>query len=193
MLVLVFVFVFVGLDFVSGGRAALLMVIAVVGSMAMGMAVSVPMTLRRIGPTFGLERQCVLAHDQVHRAQHIGKHMVGFDLQMVGLELYRHVAVAQVVGGTRQVEWRAMLRAMADIQHGLRRRHNPDQRAVFGHQHIAAAHCGAARQENANTAAAGVDKVPGLGDIPVLGNLFKSRSTGANRAPEGIILFTVSI
>jgi type III secretion protein C len=35
----------------------------------------------------------------------------------------------------------------------------------------------------------GVDKVPGLGDIPVLGNLFKSRSTGANRV-ERLFLIT---
>ena len=103
VLVFVFVFVFVGLDFVSGGRAALLMVIAVVGSMAMGMAVSVPMTLRRIGPTFGLERQCVLAHDQVHRAQHIGKHMVGFDLEVIGFEFDRHMAIAQVVCRSDQI------------------------------------------------------------------------------------------
>lgn len=35
----------------------------------------------------------------------------------------------------------------------------------------------------------GVDKVPGLGDIPLLGNLFKSRSTGANRV-ERLFLIT---
>ena len=43
----------------------------------------------------------------------LGQHMVGLDLQVVGLELDRHMAVAQVVGRARQVEGRAVLRCNA--------------------------------------------------------------------------------
>jgi hypothetical protein len=75
-----------------------------------------------IGAALGLERGLVgLVHDQVHGAQHVGQHMVGLDLQVVGLELDRHMAVAQVVGGARQVKRRAVLRAVGDHQHRLRR------------------------------------------------------------------------
>ena len=42
------------------------------------------------------------------RAQHVGQHRVGLDLQVVGLQFDRHMAVAQVVGGAHQVEGRAV-------------------------------------------------------------------------------------
>ena len=56
----------------------------------------------------------------VHVAQHVGQHMVGFDFQMVGLQLDRHMPVAQVVGGAGQIEQAAVARAMRDTQHRLR-------------------------------------------------------------------------
>ncbi len=43
----------------------------------------------------------------------------------------RHMAVAQLVGGARQVEGRTMRRAGRDAQHGLRRGNDPHHRAVF--------------------------------------------------------------
>lgn len=58
-------------------------------------------------------------HRHVHGAQHVGQHMVGLDLQVVGLQLDGHMPVAQVVGGTGQVKGRAMLGAGGDAQHGL--------------------------------------------------------------------------
>ena len=48
------------------------------------MAVSAAMP-RCVGPAFGFKRQVLLGHDQVHGAQHVGQHVVGFDLQVVGL------------------------------------------------------------------------------------------------------------
>src|SRR6185369_1206402 len=60
--------------------------------------------LRAISPALGLERGHGLFHVQVHGAQHVRQHMIGLDLQVIGLELDRHMAIAQVVGGPRQVE-----------------------------------------------------------------------------------------
>ena len=42
---------------------------------------------------------------------------------------------------------------MGDAQHGLRCGQHADQRTVFGHQHVAAARGGAARQKNPEVAA----------------------------------------
>ena len=58
-----------------------------------------------IGPAFRLEGLRHLHHRHVHGAQHVGQHMVGFDFQVVGFELDRHMAVAKVVCSARQVEW----------------------------------------------------------------------------------------
>lgn len=57
-----------------------------------------------IGATFGLEGRVLLAHDQVHLAQQVGQHMVGFELEVVGLQFELHMPVAQVVGGAQQIE-----------------------------------------------------------------------------------------
>jgi len=43
-------------------------------------------------------------HDQMHGLQHLGQHMVGLDLEVVGLEFNRHMAVAQVVSRPNQVK-----------------------------------------------------------------------------------------
>ena len=116
--------------------------------MRMAVIVAVPMRVPgmaavvAIRTTFRLERFRHLHHGHVHGPQHVGQHMVGLDLQVVGLELDRHMAVAQVVGGARQIKRRAMLGTSGDAQHGLWRSSNTDQRTVFGHQHIAATHHG---------------------------------------------------
>ena len=83
--------------------------------------------MRSVRAAFRLEGFFSLTHDQVHRAQHGGQHMVGFDLEMVGLQLDRHMTVAQVVGRTRQIERRAVRGAMRDDQHRLRRCDHADQ------------------------------------------------------------------
>jgi hypothetical protein len=57
-----------------------------------GRALSVPMVVgvsvfmrHRIGAALGFERGLLLGHDQVHGPQHLRQHMVGFELQVVGL------------------------------------------------------------------------------------------------------------
>jgi hypothetical protein len=91
---------------------AMAMIVAVVMSMFMAMAVPG----RRIGAALRLEGLVHRVDDQVHGSQHVGQHMVGLDLQVVGLELDGHVAVAQVVGRADQVKGRAMLGAVGDAQ-----------------------------------------------------------------------------
>ena len=98
-------------------RVAVVTVVMVVVSMLMAMPMP---AMAGIGAAFGLKRVFALLHDQVHGAQHVGQHMVGFDLQVVGFQLDRHMAVAQVVGGAGQVKRCAVLAAMRDAQHGLR-------------------------------------------------------------------------
>ncbi len=82
-------------------------------------AVSVIGHMAAVGTAFGLKRQIGCHHGHVHAAQHVGQHMVGFNLQVVGLQLNRHMAVAQVVGGTHQVKGRAVRGAGGDLQHAL--------------------------------------------------------------------------
>ena len=134
------------------------MVMVVPMSMSMSMppmAVSAAMPCG-VGTPFGLKREFLFGHDQVHGAQHVGQHMVGFDLEVVGLQLDGHMAVAQVVGGAGQVKGRAVILAVGNDEHGLGRCNHADHGAVFGHQHIATAHQRAAWQEDAQLAPGGV-------------------------------------
>ena len=71
-----------------------------------------------VGAAFRLEGQVLCRHGEVHGPQHVGQHVVGLDLEVIGLQLDRHVAVAQVVGGAGQVECGAMVGAVGDDQHG---------------------------------------------------------------------------
>ena len=111
------------------------------------------MRARAVRAALGLERTGRLGHDQVLPAQHVGQHVVGLQQQAIGLQLQRHVAVAQVVGGAQQVERRAVVGAVRDDQHRLWRGLHAHQRAVLADQHVAAAQHGAARQEHVERAA----------------------------------------
>ena len=180
VIVIVFVFAFVAVF------AAVPTFFRVPGRHAMGM--SMCMALCGIGAALGLERGRVCAHDQVHRTQHVGQHMVRLDLQVVGLEFDRHMPVAQVVGGAHQVERRPVLGAVGDAQYRLRRGDHAHQRAVFGHQYIATAHGGAAGQKDAQCAARRVGGVEAafLAHVPVQfnrGSAFEQhrRQPGASR------------
>ena len=90
---------------------------------------------------------------QMHGAQHIGQHMVGFYFEVVGLQFDRHMAVAQVISRTREVKRTAVCRVMRDAQYRLRRGQYLQQRTVFAHQHIAAAHHLPAVQKHTDIAA----------------------------------------
>lgn len=133
---------------------------------SVAVAVTVP---ARVGPAFGLEGQLLGAHDEVHALQHLGEHVVGLELQVVGLQLQCHVTVAQVVGGAREVEGRAVLGAGAHDHHRLWGGVHADERAVLGNEHVASAHRAAAGQEDAEGAAGGIGGVEAalLAHVPV--------------------------
>ena len=78
--------------------------------------------------------------------------MVWFDLQVIGAQFDGHMPVTEVVGGPRQIKGRAVRDAGGDAQDCLWRGFDAYKRAVFGHQHIAAANHCAARQKNAHAA-----------------------------------------
>ena len=107
----------------------------------------------RIRARFGLEGCQFFGHQQVHLAQHVGQHVVGCQLQQIGLQFQCDMPVAQVVGGAQQIERAAVFGARANHQHRLRRGDHLDQRPVLGHQHVAAAHHRATRQEHAQVPA----------------------------------------
>ena len=106
-----------------------------------------------VGPGLGFEGGLFLGDDQVHALEHPAQHVVGFNFQMVRLQFDLHVPVAQVVGRAGQIEGAAMVRAGAHHHDGLWRSVHPHQRAILGHQHIAAAHHAAALQKHPQTAA----------------------------------------
>ncbi len=123
----------------------------------------------RVRTAFRLKGFGDFIDDEVHGAQHVGQHMVGLNFEVVGLQLYGHMAVAQVVGGADQVKRRAVLVAMRNAQHRLWRSNHADERAILGHQHITPTHGSAARQEHAHATARGVGgiKAAFLAHIPI--------------------------
>lgn len=154
------------------GRMAVVMAVPIGVAVRMAMvvvAVAVIGHMAAVGSAFRLERQIGFHHGHVHAAQQIGQHMVGLNLQMVGLQLDRDMAVAQVVRGAHQIERRSVHRAGGDVQHFLRCRQHTDQRSILGHQYVAAAHCLAARQKDCQLAALAVggSKAALLAHIPV--------------------------
>jgi hypothetical protein len=76
----------------------------------------------------------------VHGSQHVGQHGVGLNLEVIWLEFDGDMPIAQVVGRTSKVEWRAVLRARCNAKQSLRRSFNANQTAIIGYQHIATAH-----------------------------------------------------
>ena len=83
----------------------------------MTLPVTVTVTVLRavatgVGAAFGFEGFAHLGHIQVHGAQHVGQHMVGFDLEVVWPQFDGHMAVAQVVGRAHQVEGRVVVVTM---------------------------------------------------------------------------------
>jgi hypothetical protein len=123
------------------------MTVPVVMPMTMVVArVGMPVRLGGIGAGLGLEGGVGFGDDQVHAAQQAGQHRVGLELQVVDLQFHAHVAVAQLVGGAQQIAGAAVMRAVAHLEHQLRRGQHAHQAAVFGHQRVAAAQDLAVRQ-----------------------------------------------
>jgi hypothetical protein len=82
-------------------------VVVDIAAEVVGIVVAVVVTVTvsaRVGAALGLEGGVLVRDDQVHAPQHLGQHVVGLDLQVVGPQLDAHVAVAQVVGRPHQVE-----------------------------------------------------------------------------------------
>ena len=167
----------------AGVAVRVVMAMRVPAGGVIGMRVAVPMRMTvsvvvshhgvvAVGAAFGFEGFADLGHRHVHGAQHVGQHMVGLDFQVVRLQLDRHMPVAQVVGGAHQVKGAAVLGAGGDAQHGLRRGFDTDERAVFGHQHIATAHHVAAWQKHAQgtSGTVGGVKAAFLAGVPVQGD-----------------------
>src|SRR5690606_15088925 len=101
-------------------RLSVVLMWMAVGAMIVGMrvvmvmAVVVTVTMVRVpaiavGTGLGLEGLLHLGDGQVHGAQHVGQHVVGLDLEVVGPEFDRHVAVAEVVGGAHEIEAAAVV------------------------------------------------------------------------------------
>ena len=75
---------------------AMIVVCMVVMSMciAMTMVMVVTTPMLAISTVFWLETFTHLVDDEVHGAQHLGQHMVGFNFQVIGLQLNGHMAVS---------------------------------------------------------------------------------------------------
>ena len=59
-------------------------------------------------PASGSNGRLVASTCRPMRAQQLGEHVVGLELQAIGAHLERHVAVAEVIRGAQQVERRAV-------------------------------------------------------------------------------------
>ena len=133
-----------------------MMMVVVMRIAAVRMAVVTVPIIRHMAAvcaTFGFERQIGFYDGHMHAAQHVGQHVIGFDLQMIGLQLNGYMAIAEVVCRAHEIKRRAVYRACRDVQHLLRRGDHTDQRAVFCHQHIATAYRLTAWQEDGQLAA----------------------------------------
>ncbi len=150
---------------------AVVVVVSLVPGMSRVVVRAVPMRMAAgaVGTAFRFKRFIHLMHDQMHGPQHVGQNMVGLYLQVIGLELDGHMAIAQVVGGAGQVKGGAMVAAMRDAQDRLRRGQHLDHGAVFSNQHITTAHQCAARQKYAKLAVKRVGRVETalLAHVPV--------------------------
>ena len=151
----------------------------------------------RISAAFRLKAGQRLFDPQAHPHQQQGQHRIGLQQQTIGLQLQRHMAVAQVIGGAQQLERRRAI-TERDDQHRLRRGHHPQQRAVFGQQHITTAHHLAARQHHAQLAALFIagGEAAALAQVPVQrhhrraldqhgGQAFALRQTSVNHQHGG--------
>ncbi len=75
----------------------------------MPVVVAMCVTTRSVGAALRFKRGGLLCHRQVHGAQHVGQHVVGFNFEVVRLQFDLNVPVAQVIGRTGQVKGAAML------------------------------------------------------------------------------------
>ncbi len=93
-----------------------------------------------------LERRRRVIHVCAQALEHVFEHGISFQFQLSRGHFNRRVAIAQVIGGTRQ---RNGIVSVYN-QHILRRGNHAHQAAVVGDQHVAIAQHRAARQHQRN-------------------------------------------
>ena len=135
----------------------------------MTVVVAMCVATRGVGAALRFKRGGLLCHRQVHGAQHVGQHVIRFDLEVVGLQFDLDVSVAQVVGRPCQIKGAAMLGARRDDQHRLWRGHSLNQRTIFGHKDVATPNHRTSGQEDTQRTALAVRciKAAFLAHVPV--------------------------
>lgn len=124
----------------------MVVIMAVVVAAAVGVAVRVmlmPVMIVTaigaviIGAAFGLERALDLAHGAALAADHLGEHMVVLDIDRVGGDLGRGMAIADMPGDAHQPQ-----RVLgADFEQALRRSLDQDEPAVLQLDRVAVVQC----------------------------------------------------
>src|SRR6056300_1274672 len=99
-------------------------------------ACSVRVAMVTISTAFRFKGCRDLINNQMHRAKHFGKYMIGFNFEVIGLELNRYVAIPQVIRRAYQIKRRAARGAGRDLQDSLWGRLNANQSTVLGHQDV---------------------------------------------------------
>ncbi len=74
---------------------AVVMVMVMV--MVFAMTVSRATMVSAICATFRFKRFFHRVENQVHRSQHVGQYRIRFNFEVIGLEFYGHMSIAQVV------------------------------------------------------------------------------------------------
>lgn len=90
---------------------------------------------------FGLERQRYLLDRRADAHEHIGKHRIVFELQIIGADFHRRMTIAEVIRGARE---RQRIRS-AYVKHGFMRGNDTHETAIVGDEHVAVVQHGAAR------------------------------------------------
>ena len=150
------------------------LVLGKAGIMAMAMPAAV-------GAGLGLEG-CLHQRDLNPEAgQHVVQHGIVFELEVVGRDFDRDVAVAEMVSGSQQPE-RCLGR---DAQHGLCGSLHGHEAAVIGEQHVSAPEHGATRQHERELAPGGIGggEAAFLAGVPVEGDVRGAAHEGRSQSP----------
>ena len=142
------------------------------------MAVAMPAA---VGAGLGLEG-CLYQRDLNPEAgQHVVQHGIVFELEVVGRDFDRDVAVAEMVSGTQQPE-RCVGR---DAQHGLCGSLHGHEAAVIGEQHVSAPEHGATRQHERELAPGGIGggEAAFLAGVPIEGDVRGAAHEGRSQSP----------
>lgn len=101
------------------------------------------MRVRAVGATFGIEGRLDLADRATEAEQHFGQHMIRLEAQEVLAKLHRHMPIAEMVGGTAELQTIAGVDFEQRFRGGLDFDHPP----VAGKQTVAMPQHGTGRQD----------------------------------------------